>query len=361
MANIDHSLPRVLCGEQRVPIGTHIRFLENNLHAIIARAKASPSRRNDFAKAIVCGRLQGCKSNELLFERPWYCQQSTVCNVCGYIRHHRRAELMVAETDFKAGHQLIHAVFRMPTPGSYAQSLEFAKLANQTRTTLRKAIAIWNRQHSTLSESIHSYAIGLHLAKRPTDVWLWPHVHLAMVAGRNVRIGGASLNNIETILTRAWKIAHIQLTDLDASFQAKGKLSSKSYSPDECRRRHRGKVVTPSQLANELAYACNINDENDTAEIQAQRDQLLHDLGSPTTFTRSRKRNSKSGKLSVPNQFDPVALGKNTVLSFPLGCNAAKSIEPRNWMLEKDDLIQQSLAHLRRHLKKSDEVHSNKE
>ena len=338
--------PLIQHGSHNFTFDRHRGYLakaETNIRNLYTKKLASLSR---CAEALVCGRLVGADQQYGLHERLNYCRQNRICQCCSRCREVKRAEGIADGIKFNGRDQLVTAVFTMPMANSYTESLDYMRRCLAGKSAVVTAIGLWNQGQGKLrGNRLFDYTMGLHAKPMEQSHWLWSHLHLTIVVGPEVRFRTQSQDGLEDVLSHAFRRAIDIPQTVKVSFKKQGRLGTKVLSPEARRAQHRGNVVLYSDVQKQLAYATTIAEKEDTPESVALRIKMLQELGSPSTFTRSRNRkkdgsSSRATADSQPHKFNPVALGKSSVYLFGLDGQEPEQIDPADFEKLRLKLIQ---------------------
>ncbi len=345
---------KVRCGDMRVYFSRHHDYLTTKAERLKCKYAMGYSPTHPdltlqrIAKAMVCGRIVGARDEDVEYERSWYCQQSTHCSVCCHMRHQRRSEIVADRLDPYAGYRCYGSVFRPRLATSFRDCCELTKLSQDMLGQLVGKIDNWNRRHSSERERIHEYAAGVHLKTLDGQAWPWPHVHLVMVVGGDVKDSKNCSDGIFKRLENTWLRLMPDPRHASVDHQYHGVYGREKLSKTERKRKRRGKIVTKVELTNRIAYVCNINEKVQTLDDCLRRDTVLEKLQLEPTrqFTHSRSLRqdilNSPKKIAVANQFDPVAQGKTSVYVFPFHGPECRRIDPAHWRNARIKLLEEA-------------------
>jgi len=343
--------PTIRVGEIELDKESYRSLLANNQAFAIRRHKNSGDRKM-AAKALACGRFVAAQSLNGLYEPTFYCKAVRFCRRCYCCREHARGDSIAGDT-FTAKRELnlLQYVFTMPRPRCATEEDNFTLQAYEGMGRLALAKKRWNIQRSNLSsQQIESYAMGLHLKYDEATKLFWPHVHLAIVAGKDVHCGYAPECGLLRSLKPAFENANDFPDTIVIKSQKVGRLGNNAISDRLRIEKHRAKVVTQIHLANALSYCTRNIEDDDCPDAHVARQDLLERLGIKTTHRRTRLHNAKAPKSKVqgPSEFHPVRLGKQIIYYFPLDGSPERLIDPKDYDNEVETALAEAKAFLER-------------
>ena len=321
--------------------------------------RAAKASKTHIARSLMCGRFVGAATAHTKFERIWYCKYSQLCRCCCHNVLKARGQGLMEDACRDAERakktKFLRFVFRLPDPGDYQESVTLANKALGAMPVIRDSISTWIRRNAKrTSNSLYDYAMGLHLVQKPGTSVLWPHIHLAIVADKNLVINGDTKSGILPYLKLAFEHA-IDIERPNSVICANaGVLGMKTISEAKRIKNHRAKIASAEYVQNTFAYVMRSTEQDESTEAENLRLRLLQELGNPTTYIRSRSDAqvidpatgllTEKQRCQAPRLFHPVRLGKKFVYVFPLDGGKPRLISPQDYDAEYESMYAQAMV-----------------
>lgn len=325
----------------------HAAYLEDQFRLACKLYSAGSYDLNYCARLAVCGRLVSSRSPGEDYQRSNYCRCNRACSCCHACREHSRAGNVAEGIRFSGSDWLLTGVLRLPSAGSYKESVDLLKRGAEGMICVRKAINVWNKRRSRNARVlVKGYTLGLHLMPTESSHHLWTHLHLALVVGEEVKMHRDEHGGIHSFLGQAF--AHG--VDLEYVQRVHGskpvRLSTRKLDEQTRRKQRRGKTISHDDLIRIFAYTSRKTEENDTTETISLRDKMIKDadITQLSIHNRSPKASDAASPSasSQPHRFDPYALGHSDARVFRFGGSDSESYEASTFVEMHSELLEEA-------------------